>query len=75
METFSSLEKKLERLSEELAELKNIKELAKKDYKNAEQIFYKAKDKYNEKEIEVDSLKAGLKCLYEKKLNILSETN
>lgn len=71
METFSSLEKKLNRLSKELTYLKELKNSAKKEYKEAEQKFFKLQEECNLKKTEISALKNGLESLYEKKLRMI----
>lgn len=72
METFSSLEKKLNRLSKELIDLKELKSLAKKEYNQAQENFFKIERDCNLKKSEISALKSGLESLYEKKLNMIA---
>lgn len=72
METFSSLEKKLNRLSKELTLLKELENSAKKEYKEAEEKFFKLQGECNLKKSEISALKSGLEHLYEKKLRMIA---
>lgn len=71
METFTNLEKKLNKLSKELSELNKMKQIAEKSYIEAQKILSKVEGEYNLKKSEVDTLKSGLESLYKKKLDIL----
>ena len=71
METFSSLEKKLNRLSKELIDLEELKNSAKKEYKEADEKFLKLQGECNRKKSEISALKSGLRSLYEKKLRMI----
>ena len=53
METFTSLEKKLNRLSKELSELNQMKQIAEKSCMEAQEILSKVKGEYNLKKSEV----------------------
>lgn len=72
METFISLEKKLNRLSQEMINLKELKKIAKKEYKEAEDNFLKLQKECNLKKSEISALKSGLEYLYEKKLDMIA---
>lgn len=72
METFSSLEKKLNTLSKELTHLKELENSAKKEYRKAEQKLFKLQGECNLKKSEISALKSGLESLYEKKLRMIA---
>jgi len=74
METFASLEKKLKKLSYELTQLKQLKKIAKNEYKEASEKLFKVEGDYNLKESEVEALKNGLSHLYKKKLSLMTES-
>jgi hypothetical protein len=71
METFNSLELKLQQLSRECAELQIAKQKTGQELALARKNYMDIDDAFRSKQIELEALRAGLEKLYRKKLNLL----
>lgn len=72
METFTSIENRLQVLSKSLKILKKIEADALKVYQTATLNLQRSKSDVRQKEIEIEPLKNSLKDLYSKKLDIIT---
>lgn len=72
METFTSLENRLQKLSKSLKSLKKIEADAKRVYDLAYEKYNIAQGDVKEVKFEIEPLKNSLIGLYEKKLDILT---
>jgi Txe/YoeB family toxin of Txe-Axe toxin-antitoxin module len=72
METFTSLENRLQVLSKSLKSLKKIEADNKKAYDIIYEKLINSQTDVRQKEIEIEPLKNSLKDLYSKKLDILT---
>lgn len=72
METFTSLESRLQALSKSLKSLKKIETDAKKQYDIAYKKYIDAESAVKQKQFEIEPLKNSLIALYGKKLDILT---